>query len=1337
MVLPPTGIKFKLQLIEPNRWGVYAKPHGVTPTTNNTIIGSGQVTVVMPAGYNVSPNTNVNGTWTSTTTINAPNENPTRRYKSYGFNNEVPMVQWQAGTETLLFTFNGNGTCPDSLYLIDNVTDPFNVLPNSMGNHPGNEITVFDMMTGDVYEYAGNYAPSAWSCEDNDDDGLLNAQEDTNGNGVFDSGMDYSDLNTPCTTLVTITEHPDDIYSCAGDEAYFVADFNNAGAANPADPNLTLTQHYWQINTGSGWNIINPSPGVYSGIYGSNIGASGDNDTLTIANVVGLDGYQYRICYTTPACPIPVCSNPATLEVRGNVSFNIDPANATVCAGNDTTFFATAAIPQGSFSFGWEYLDAPYTGAWTPITFPDANYSHSITGSVSSGTDILTITNVAGMYGRRFRAVANATDCGAVYSAYATLNVQGPLSVADQPDPVTECYGNATSFTAKIANPGMFGSTTVHWQISRDNGVTWQNLPASSPTLYSGVTSVNYSTGVSTLAIPNVAVPGHNALFRIAYRTSTCTIQYSNSARLTVEGPITVTDQPDDVDGCAGEAASFTSTAEVGTAGTLTYRWQVSPDNGTNWSDITALMDGGVYTNFTTTTLNVSNSTGLYNRFYRLAFSTGECNRVYSDRACLNIDGPLSFAAHPQDVIQCTGEAALFGAVAVTGSLEADALTQIQYRWQYSTDGGTTWIWLNNDTLYNGVNTDTMSISYTTYLDGNMYRLAIWTDDCDTIYSDAALLDIEGPLTVTDEPDNITECAGSAVSFGATVAIQHGDPASLTYQWEYSAYNLGTGTYAPYVNVPTATGDVFSGETTTTLNISDVANMFRWRFRMRYRSPNCDASWTNYAQLTVEGPISVTNHPDHRTVCSGSATSFCIQAANSGQGAITYQWQVCMSGDSLAGPWNNLPTSSIYNGVTNGCLSVGNVVNKDGFYFRCLVQTSECNPVASYAAVLRVEGPISIISHPTDQTTCQGSPAIFTAVASTMVGDLLNQWQVSSDGVNYSDLQEGGPNEIESIDTPPLSIGNTEGLNGKRFRLAAKTGGCNYIFSQPATLTTTDCGPKCLKAKLQLQPDSTSWAVVAKPSGSFDPTENAMTTAGRFTVVAPANFNLIGLNSFAGKWSAMQVTENVAGYPGKKFITFEMNTPAGSGVHIPYSIQQETPLFRFDHAGPCPEFLYLLEEVPDGLQPNLLVGSDLVDNFTPVDFEYCSVYGRKAWRCKKPGGLGGPIIVVTTDSLETDEPQAVVDRDDGIAEGNKAIETAWFTTAPNPAGDHVNITVSTTLAEGQPKLYLFDLQGKKWQEAAVNQAVTRMDLVGMPAGVYFVSLAQNGRVLQREKLVKH
>ncbi|MCF8252063.1 MAG: T9SS type A sorting domain-containing protein, partial [Saprospiraceae bacterium] len=89
------------------------------------------------------------------------------------------------------------------------------------------------------------------------------------------------------------------------------------------------------------------------------------------------------------------------------------------------------------------------------------------------------------------------------------------------------------------------------------------------------------------------------------------------------------------------------------------------------------------------------------------------------------------------------------------------------------------------------------------------------------------------------------------------------------------------------------------------------------------------------------------------------------------------------------------------------------------------------------------------------------------------------------------------------------------------------------------------------------------------------------------------------------------------------------------------------------------------------------------------------------------------------------------------SEGQTLAEGQSFTLAPNPAGSFVNITVSENLAEGQTTLALWDLQGRKHQEILLKNTITQLDLGDLPAGMYMVSLAQNGRVVERKKLVKN
>ena len=67
----------------------------------------------------------------------------------------------------------------------------------------------------------------------------------------------------------------------------------------------------------------------------------------------------------------------------------------------------------------------------------------------------------------------------------------------------------------------------------------------------------------------------------------------------------TLTLQPTDQVTTVGGSASFTLAATV-PSGTLSYKWQVSTDNGTTFTDIT---NGAPYSNATTATLTITGAT--------------------------------------------------------------------------------------------------------------------------------------------------------------------------------------------------------------------------------------------------------------------------------------------------------------------------------------------------------------------------------------------------------------------------------------------------------------------------------------------------------------------------------------------------------------------------------------------------------------------------------------------------------------------------------------------------------------------------------------------------------
>jgi hypothetical protein len=99
--------------------------------------------------------------------------------------------------------------------------------------------------------------------------------------------------------------------------------------------------------------------------------------------------------------------------------------------------------------------------------------------------------------------------------------------------------------------------------------------------------------------------------------------------------PPTITTHPSASTACSGLAVSFT----VAAAGTgLTYQWQEAT-NSSFTTGLVTLSNTGVYTGTTSTTLNISDNTGLNGRYYR-AVVTNSGGSVNSNGALLTVTSP-------------------------------------------------------------------------------------------------------------------------------------------------------------------------------------------------------------------------------------------------------------------------------------------------------------------------------------------------------------------------------------------------------------------------------------------------------------------------------------------------------------------------------------------------------------------------------------------------------------------------------------------------------------------------------------------------------------------------
>lgn len=119
--------------------------------------------------------------------------------------------------------------------------------------------------------------------------------------------------------------------------------------------------------------------------------------------------------------------------------------------------------------------------------------------------------------------------------------------------------------------------------------------------------------------------------------------------------PIVVSVQPNNVNSCVGVSASFTSSSSSTPAPTV--KWQ--RNDGSGFVDVDGVMDGGVYSNFTTTTLAISNATGLNGYTYQAIFANIN-GTVTSISATLTVNALPTVSIVTNNDPICSGDDALF-----------------------------------------------------------------------------------------------------------------------------------------------------------------------------------------------------------------------------------------------------------------------------------------------------------------------------------------------------------------------------------------------------------------------------------------------------------------------------------------------------------------------------------------------------------------------------------------------------------------------------------------------------------------------------------------------------
>ena len=349
----------------------------------------------------------------------------------------------------------------------------------------------------------------------------------------------------------------------------------------------------------------------------------GDNQ-LTSLDVENCTALNYLGCYDNQLTSLDVskCTALVDLETEGNdlltvLDISACPALVDVCLNQERV---TKTYDYTYYEYYDDVTDyylsvAPETAVITvanpaitakpadqavlpgvPAAFKVAVSGEGLSYQWQSSTDNGgTWSNISGATGASYSVTPKDTDNGTLYhcvvsnaagsvtSDSAKLTVTPPKpSVATQPADQSVTAGQTATFTVAASSVEL----SYQWQSSADNGGTWNNI--------SGATAASYT--LTTKESDN------GTLFRCIVKNTGGSVT-SDSAKLTVTAAKpAITTQPAAQTADAGKTVTFT----VAASGTgLSYQWQSSADNGSNWTNISGATAAG----YTLTTKESDNGT--------------------------------------------------------------------------------------------------------------------------------------------------------------------------------------------------------------------------------------------------------------------------------------------------------------------------------------------------------------------------------------------------------------------------------------------------------------------------------------------------------------------------------------------------------------------------------------------------------------------------------------------------------------------------------------------------------------------------------------------------------
>jgi hypothetical protein len=695
---------------------------------------------------------------------------------------------------------------------------------------------------------------------------------------------------------------------------------------------------------------------------------------------------------------------------NGNVGLTSNATTTNGTSSGSHGIMITTTAPNIKI----ESVAIPFTGTGTfTIALKDATNTtviSSVTSSSVTGTG-LTLVNVPINL-----IVANAGNYTLIVNS-----VSGTIGA----------LGYSTGTYPYTALGGAFSVTNGYWYGSSTSNMYLYNLKVSS-----GCASARTAVVATVDALPTATISYATPFCSTGTtasvtQTGTTGGSYSSTAGLDINpstgeiniagstpGTYTVTYTMLPTTYCTAQTATTSVTINQAPTSTYTYDFAAYCTNG---GTVTPTITGATGT-FTATPagLTINPSTGVIT-LATSAQGTYTVTNTVSVAGCPNsttnqtvtVNTAVAISSQPVSVSKLPTENATFS-VTASG-------TGIGYQWQVSTDNGSTWTNVTDDATYSGATTASLTASN---VDNSMNQyqyqvLVSGATACATVTSSAAILTVSSAAIVTN-PANFTACSAGATT--ATFAITTSGTVT-SYQWEYSTN--GGSTWA------TATGGIYSGDTTDTLTLTGVT---LGNNNNQFRCVVNGVVVSNAGTLTVNTAVSINTPPVATTACSGGTANFSVAASGTG---LSYQWQFSTNGGST---WANTGTNS------NTLTLAGITAGMNNYQYQVVVSgAAPCSAVTSTPVVLTVNTAVAITTQPVSTLVCANANASFSVVASGTSPTYL--WEMSTNG--------GSTWTSTGITASTLSLtAVTTAMNNYQYRaVVSGAAPCTSVTSSAATLT--------------------------------------------------------------------------------------------------------------------------------------------------------------------------------------------------------------------------------------------------------------------------------------------